>query len=235
MEGVCSFFGREDVFVAVVEPEAVEQYVPSLFFIYVDDVERHLPLLELTAQAHVGQQPVESSDGGLVGAGVFVLYEEVSSGAASDLTGVKVVSHGHIVVAVTAARFVEGEASVEFGASDVDSVYVPSKGFDEGFLSCHDVEGWGVVTVFSAVVVDISDVKQHAVSVMVGIKDVEGLFQSVGRHVVVAVEIRCERRLDEGYALIACISLAVVCVERHHLNAGVCGCILPQDGQRAVR
>ena len=44
MEGVCSFFGREDVFVAVVEPEAVEQYVPSLFFIAVYDVERHIPL-----------------------------------------------------------------------------------------------------------------------------------------------------------------------------------------------
>ena len=44
MEGVCSFLGREDVFVAVVEPEAVEQYVPSLFFIDVYDVERHIPL-----------------------------------------------------------------------------------------------------------------------------------------------------------------------------------------------
>ena len=235
LECVAAFIGGEVLAVAEVEPETVDEHVPALFFVEVDDLMGLLPRHQLIVQTFVGQQPVEAPCGGLMGAGIVALYEEILAPAAPHLAGMQIVRHGSVVVAVAVAGVVVGELLIERRACHIPSVHIPSKSFQKGIVASHALGGWGVVAMFVAVGIGVAYIKQHTIRLRMLHECIHRLLQGVGCQVVVAVEKGCEGSLDKRDALIAGISLSVVLGECHHVDAlWVLLLIAPQQGQRPI-
>jgi len=163
-----------------------------------------------------------------------VLSVEIGALAGAHLVGGEVVQSGGVVVAERVCALVVGVSAVNVGPDHIYTVYLPRERSDESLVPADTLERLHRKLPPTGLVFPVHRVQQHATRTGVAFKSAQGLFQAVGGHPVVTVEIGHIPSARPFQTLIAGKGLSAVGCEGHHLDARVGGLVTPQDGGRAV-